>query len=468
MIMKTLNLILVLSFFSLTGWGQGEGLFKAKCSVCHNLDKNSTGPMLQGVKQKWTDAGEGELIYEWVKNSSGLLASGKSKMAAEIEKFSPSVMSAQEVSKEEVDQILAFVDGYVKKEVVTPPTTGGPTTEVAPTIIPNYDQNLTIFYILIFMAILLIVSILVLSNNLKTFVRSDFFVTRMKEKQEIEKNDTMKNILPLLLIGLCFFIPGELFALSTADPEEYKKYSTWILVTNTDLWIFSGVNLVLLFLLMYLKNLFNNFYYMVVPRKEKKAKPMKALTKTLTDAVPIEEEKSILMDHEYDGIRELDNNLPPWWIYGFYCTIIFAVAYLFHYHVFKTGKTQAEDYKIEMVTAQKEVDEYRKSQAMNIDETNATKMEDAADLATGKTLFTTNCTACHKNGEGEIGPNLTDKFWLYGNDIKEVFATVKNGTPNGMPEHASKLNPIEIQQVASYVLSLKYKAGREPQGKEVK
>ncbi len=68
MIIKTLNLIIVLSFFSLTGWGQGEGLFKAKCGVCHNLEKNSTGPMLQGVKQKWTDDGEGELIYEWVKN----------------------------------------------------------------------------------------------------------------------------------------------------------------------------------------------------------------------------------------------------------------------------------------------------------------------------------------------------------------------------------------------------------------
>jgi cytochrome c551/c552 len=179
--MKTLNLIIVLSFFSLTSWGQGEGLFKAKCSVCHNLEKNSTGPMLQGVKQKWIDAGEGELIYEWVKNSSGLIASGKSKMAAEIEKFSPSVMSAQEVSKDEVDQILAYVDGYVKTPPKTDSTGVTTSTNAEVTIVPNYEQNLTIFYILIFMTILLIVSILVLSNNLKTFVRSDFFVSRMKE-----------------------------------------------------------------------------------------------------------------------------------------------------------------------------------------------------------------------------------------------------------------------------------------------
>lgn len=465
MIMKTLNLIIVLSFLSLTSWGQGEGLFKAKCSVCHNLEKNSTGPMLQGVKQKWIDAGEGELIYEWVKNSSALIASGKSKMAAEIEKFSPSVMSAQELSKDEVDQVLAYVDGYVKKDPVADTSSVG-STSAEVTIVPNYKQNLTIFYILIFLSILLIISILVLSNNLKSFVRSDFFVTRMKEKQEKENN--LKNILPVILIGLCFAIPSNIFALTTATPEEFEKYRVWTMVSSTDLWIFTGINLILLFLLLYLKNLFNNFYYMVVPRKQKKAKPMKAFTRTLTDAVPIEEEKSILMDHEYDGIRELDNNLPPWWIYGFYCTIIFAVAYLVHYHVLKTGNTQAENYKIEMVTAQKEVDEYLKSQAMNIDETNVTKLEDADALASGKSVFTANCTTCHKDGQGDIGPNLTDKFWLYGNDIKDVFTSIKNGRPNGMPEHASKLNPIQMQQVSSYVLSLKYKAGREPQGQEVK
>ena len=74
--------------------------------------------------------------------------------------------------------------------------------------------------------------------------------------------------------------------------------------------------------------------------------------------------------------------------------------------------------------------------------------------------------SCHKDGSGDIGPNLTDNYWLYGNDIKDVFGTVKNGTPNGMPEHASKLNPVQLQQVASYVLSMKYKPGKEPQGKE--
>jgi cytochrome c oxidase cbb3-type subunit 3 len=174
------------------------------------------------------------------------------------------------------------------------------------------------------------------------------------------------------------------------------------------------------------------------------------------------------MDHEYDGIQELDNNLPPWWVWGFYMTIVFAVAYMFHYHFLKTGDLQIKAYEKEMVQAQKDVNDYLKSQAMNVDENNVTKLEDPAALATGKTLFTTNCTVCHKEGQGDIGPNLTDKFWLYGNDVKDVFLSVKNGRPNGMPEHTSKLNPIEMQQVVSYVLSMKYKAGREPQGKEYK
>jgi cytochrome c oxidase cbb3-type subunit 3 len=122
-----------------------------------------------------------------------------------------------------------------------------------------------------------------------------------------------------------------------------------------------------------------------------------------------------------------------------------------------------------MAQAQKDIDAYLKSQAMNVDETNVTKLDDATALAEGKNIFVTNCAVCHKeNASGDIGPNLTDKFWIYGNDIKDVFKTVKNGTPNGMPDHASKLNPIQLQQVSSFILSLKPVAGKEPQGKEVK
>jgi cytochrome c oxidase cbb3-type subunit 3 len=107
--------------------------------------------------------------------------------------------------------------------------------------------------------------------------------------------------------------------------------------------------------------------------------------------------------------------------------------------------------------------------AMNVDETSATVMTEKSDISAGKALFEINCIACHNpKGEGNIGPNLTDDFWIYSPDVKDIFKLVKLGNANGMPEHASKLNPIQIQQVASFVLSLPYTKGKEPQGKEFK
>jgi cytochrome c551/c552 len=106
----------------------GANLFKAKCNTCHMVDKNSTGPILKGAKQKWADAGEGEMIYEWVKNPQNLIASGKSKVAMESKNFSPTDMSPQAVSNEEIDAILDYVDNY---EPLPPPPTEGETGENA-------------------------------------------------------------------------------------------------------------------------------------------------------------------------------------------------------------------------------------------------------------------------------------------------------------------------------------------------
>lgn len=196
-----------------------------------------------------------------------------------------------------------------------------------------------------------------------------------------------------------------------------------------------------------------------------KPKRLKKINHVLTDVVPIEQEHKILMDHEYDGIQELDNNLPPWWVWMFYATIVFAVVYLFNYHILKTGDLQYQAYDKEIKQADAQVKAYLEANAMNVDETTVTLMTDAAELGKGKALFETNCVTCHNpKGEGNIGPNLTDKNWIYGFDIKEVFKTVKTGTPNGMPEHGSKFNPVQIQQVVSFVLSLPEAKGKAPQG----
>jgi cytochrome c oxidase cbb3-type subunit 3 len=380
-------------------------------------------------------------------------------MALAIKDFSGSEMPPQQASNEEIDQILAYVDNYAPP--VDPVATKDPAAAEVK-LIPDYKGNLTIFYALGTLMVILLLAIILMSNSILSFVKSDVFKKKLRDQENVTR-------LLILLISIgAAFIPGNSYGMSTPDPANPEQAGLpWLLIEKTDIYILIGIDFALLLVVLYLRGLFTNFYYMVYPRKVKAAKQAKKrAVKILVDSVPIEEENSILMDHEYDGIRELDNNLPPWWVWGFYASIVFAFIYIFNYHLFNTGDLQTEEYTKSMVRAQKEIDAYLKEAAMNVDESNVTLLSESSALASGKQLFETNCTACHKDGSGDIGPNLTDNFWLYGNDIKTVFGTIKNGTTNGMPEHASKLNPVQLQQVASFVLSLEYKPGKEPQGKE--
>lgn len=189
----------------------------------------------------------------------------------------------------------------------------------------------------------------------------------------------------------------------------------------------------------------------------------------LTDAVPIEREHEIMLDHNYDGITELDNNLPTWWLYLFYVTIAFAVVYFSYFTVLKYGDGQVQEYEKEMVAAAEEM----KLHASKVDENSATLLTDASALAEGKVIFDENCSACHGSlGEGKIGPNLTDEYWLHGGDIKSVFKTIKYGIPEkSMIAWQTQISPVQIQQAASYILSLKGTNppnAKEPQGELVK
>jgi cytochrome c oxidase cbb3-type subunit 3 len=313
----------------------------------------------------------------------------------------------------------------------------------------------------------------VLSNSIINLVKSDFFKNKLieqaKQKEDNNSNNGIITILAVILTIGSLLWSGNSMALSFNGPGEAEGDAPWLLVENGDIYLLIAVNLFLVGIVFYLKSMFNRLLNMVYQRKvnEKiqKVKPLKKLNQVLTDVVPIEEEYKILMDHEYDGIRELDNNLPPWWVWGFFFTIVFAFCYLFNYHILGTGDLQYTAYDKEMKKADIEVKAYLSKMEMNVDETNATFMKDGSNLSKGKALFETNCVTCHNpKGEGNIGPNLTDKNWIYGYDIKEVFKTIKLGTPNGMPEHNSKFNPLQIQQVASFVLSLPDTKGKESQG----
>jgi len=132
----------------------------------------------------------------------------------------------------------------------------------------------------------------------------------------------------------------------------------------------------------------------------------------------MEEEGELMMDHDYDGIKELDNVLPPWWVYLFYACIAFAFIYLIKFHVLGHDDQKAE-YEKEMSEAKIAVEEYKKTAPDLMDKEKVTLLTDGASLAAGKAIFETNCVACHRaDGGGGIGPNLTDDHWILGGGIK--------------------------------------------------
>ncbi|WP_348798922.1 cbb3-type cytochrome c oxidase N-terminal domain-containing protein [Flavobacterium adhaerens] len=192
------------------------------------------------------------------------------------------------------------------------------------------------------------------------------------------------------------------------------------------------------------------------------------LKENFTQSGTVEEEKELLMDHDYDGIKELDNNLPPWWVYLFYACIVFAVIYLVRYEIMGAPDQDAE-LKAELAQAKIEVEEYMKTAPDLLDEKSVTLLTDADALGKGKEIFTTNCAACHRaDGGGQIGPNLTDDNWILGGGIEKIFHTITNGGRDGKGMIAWKgtLKPKEIQAVSSYIISLKGSNPPDPKAAE--
>lgn len=184
-------------------------------------------------------------------------------------------------------------------------------------------------------------------------------------------------------------------------------------------------------------------------------KPFIYLKNKLNNATPLENEKEILLEHDFDGIRELGNPVPPWFNFMFYGTIIFAIVYMFYYHV-AGGPSSLDEYKAEMEAAELHREILIKS-GVFVNEENVTYLTDAGALASGKEIYVKNCASCHGNaGEGLVGPNLTDEYWIHGGGIKNVFKTIKYGVPaKGMISWENQLGPKKMQEVASYILSLK-------------
>lgn len=194
----------------------------------------------------------------------------------------------------------------------------------------------------------------------------------------------------------------------------------------------------------------------------------KSLIQKWTKSKKLEESEEIVLDHNYDGIRELDNVLPPWWVYLFYATIIFGVIYLVRFEIMG-GDTQVMEFNKEMAQAKMELAKFKESSPNVFDVSKVELLTDEADLARGKAVFNLNCAACHApDGGGGIGPNLTDKHWILGGGFKNAFNTIYNGGRDGkgMVAWNKTLKPQDIQKVASYIIALQGTTPAKPKKAE--
>lgn len=285
----------------------------------------------------------------------------------------------------------------------------------------------------------------------------------------------MKKLFPaylrVLVIFFSVFIAMEYF-IDSGDRPAFLKYPLVSLFLFVFLFILIAIELV--------SEAIDNMTYQMMSDDQKKdhdeaiGLPLteqqwyKNLMQKLTKSEPIENEKTLLLHHDYDGIKELDNNLPPWWVYLFYGCILFSAIYLIKYEILD-GDDQETEFAKEMAQAKIDVEEYKKTAPDLMDENKVILLTDAVALAKGKTIYESNCAACHRaDGGGQIGPNLTDEHWILGGGVKNVFHTITNGGRDGkgMVAWSGILKPTEIQLVSSYILSLKGSNPKEAKAAE--
>lgn len=256
-----------------------------------------------------------------------------------------------------------------------------------------------------------------------------------------------------------FMLSTVAFSLNAATETKFG----WSVTTHQLNYLLLGVIffevLIILYFAYWLK-------VIVIPQSEKIVTEKKTVTNAWWDrfnnSVKIEDEKDVQLDHDYDGIKELDNALPPWWLYGFYVTILFAVVYIWRFH-FSDAPLQVQELKNEIAAAKIAEEAYAKINANKVDENTVEYKADATLIADGKDLFGQKCVACHgAEAGGGQGPNLTDDYWKHGGSIKDIFKTIKYGVTNkGMIAWGGELTPKQIEGLANYIKSIK---GSNPKG----
>lgn len=322
------------------------------------------------------------------------------------------------------------------------------------------SETVSVLFNPLFIALLIIVILLLIAIFIFADVVKAAAYTNLEKEKEKKKNSAgfMRSILLLIGIGLS---SGSLSAQNVAF-ENTQQNSSYYGLESTTFYIMISIICLEVFIVWSLYSISMQLLGVrerkELLRAEKAKAPVRepSLIEKLNASVAIEIEADIMLDHNYDGIRELDNNLPPWWKYGFYVTIVFAVVYLIHFHVIKSGKLQGAEYEDQLTEAKLQLEIYKKKAANLVDENNVMQLTDEASLASGKSIFMDNCAACHgRAGEGGVGPNLTDDYWLHEGGIKNIFKTIKYGWPEkGMKSWEQDLGAKQINEVASFIRSL--------------
>ena len=319
---------------------------------------------------------------------------------------------------------------------------------------PSKVASNPLFIILLVTALVLMGIIISLSSTIKNIAETG--------KEKMQKKDS--NVLNLLIL-LTFILPGQIFAQNIPNGPVTDMLIPPMQIGGLDSWIFVVMLVLIIVELIIIFGLIRSVQQLLIGLGFQKdpelaeVKPWinwKWLDRKLTNAIPLELEATVMTDHEYDGIRELDNNLPPWWKYGFYFTILFGFVYIYNYHIAHSSPLQLQEYTSELAEADSLKKEQLKNAAASIDETNVIALLDASSLSSAKSIFIGNCANCHgQNGEGGVGPNMTDDYWIHGGGIQNIFKTIKYGVPaKGMIAWQAQLKPEAIQKVASYILTL--------------
>lgn len=286
------------------------------------------------------------------------------------------------------------------------------------------------------------------------------------KNREASKGSYLKKIVfvtTLLFAGISTYAQEATVKSFSEDPFNHPLLPLYVLSVAIGIVI-----ILVLIVALYLVKILNVFVSLAEKERalklglEYKKEPSwwDKLSEKLNASVPIENEKSIDLGHNYDGIRELDNHLPPWWKWLFIGTVIWGVIYLFVFHVVNTLPLSGEEYSNELITAEKAIQKLRASQPQEqIDENTLEFTNDAALIANGKAVFiSNNCGTCHRNdgGGNSIGPNLTDNYWIHGGNIKNIFNTIKVGVvEKGMPAWGKLMSPKDVRDVTFFVMSLK-------------